>query len=165
MNKTKWTGADFDSLCWHDNHVHGFGIREGEYGAGQLLLDLDYISEWRCGVDKTCSFMLAPADLVFEEVIDLEVRFDCKGIAMGPLSIGEIRRETTGETEQFGRYRWTIVLNFPKGEIVFLASGFVQELRAAPIESPRQSLTWQERHRRGAAEQGVEPDGRCAPAG
>ena len=150
--KTRWTDADFESLRWHDNHVHGLGIREGEYGAGQLVLDLDYISEWRCGVGKTCSFMLAPAELVFEEVTDLEVGIDCRGIAMGPLSIGEIRRETTKQTNQFGRYRWTIVFNFPKGEIAFLASGFVQELRAAPIESRRQSLTWEERQRRCAAE-------------
>jgi hypothetical protein len=92
--------------------------------------------------------MLAPADLLFEDVTDLEVRFDCRGIAMGPLSIGEIRREAT----EGGLYRRTIILNFPKGEIVFLASGFVQELRAAPVESARQSLTWDERRRLGRTE-------------
>ncbi|MGI5923170.1 MAG: hypothetical protein ACOX9E_04435 [Lentisphaeria bacterium] len=147
MTMTKWTDADFESLCWHDNHVHGFAIREGEFGSGQLVLDIDYILEWLCEADKTCRFMLAPADLVFQEVTNLEIRVDYKGMAMGPLSIGEIRREGTELTEQFGRYRWTIVFNFPEGEIVFLASGFVQELRAAPVESSRQCLTWQERRR------------------
>lgn len=147
MTKTQWTAADFDSLRWHDNHVHGLGIREGECGAGQLVLDLDLILEWRRGVDETYSFVLAPADLVFEEVTELEVRLDYKGMAIGPLSIGEIRREATAETERCGLYRWTIAFNFPKGDIVFLGTGFVQTLRAAPVESWRQSLTWQQRIR------------------
>jgi hypothetical protein len=48
------------------------------------------------------------------------------------------------------------VFNFPKSEISFVASGFVQELRAAPIESPQQFLGWEERQRCCAAErQGV----------
>ena len=71
MDKTTWTEADFDALGWHDNHVHGFAIREGEYGAGLFILDLDYICDWRCGVDKRCTFLLAPANLVFREVTDL----------------------------------------------------------------------------------------------
>jgi hypothetical protein len=160
MNMTRWTDADFESLSWHDNHVYGLSIREGAYGSGRLVLDLDYIAEWRCGVDKKCSFMLAPADLTFEEVTDLQVGIDFRGIAMGPLSISEIRREATDETTKFGRYRWRIVFDFPKSEISFVASGFVQELRAAPVESPQQSLGWEERQRRRAAEQGVAPDDR-----
>ncbi len=165
MNKTKWTEADFETLSWHDNHLYGPSIREGVYGSGRLVFDLDYISEWRCGVDKRCSFMLAPAELTFDEVTDLEVGIDYRGISMGPLSIGEIRREAIEETSRFGRYRWRIVFNFPKSEIIFIAAGFVQELRAAPVESSHQSLGWEERQRRCAAEQGVEPDGSCAPAG
>jgi hypothetical protein len=153
MNKTRWTDADFESLSWHDNHVHGLGLREGEYG-GQLVLDLDYISEWRCGADKTCRFMLAPAELTFENVTDLEIGIDSRGIAMGPLSIGEIRREATEHTNQFGRCWWRIALNSPKGDIAFQASGFVQELRAAPVESSRQFLHWEERQQHRAAKPG-----------
>ncbi len=160
---TKWTDADFESLSWHDNHDNGLSIREGACGSGQLVLDLDYITEWRC-VDKTCSLMLAPADLTFEEVTDLEVGIDFRGIAMGPLSISVIRREAIEETSRFGRYRWRILFDFPKSEIAFMAAGFVQELRAAPVESPHQSLGWEERQRRCAAEQGVGRDGHCAPA-
>ena len=159
MTNARWTEADFESLSWHDNHVYGLSIREGAYGSGRLVLDLDYITEWRCGLDKRCSFLLAPADLAFEEVTDLEVGIDFRGIAMGPLSIGEIRREVTEQTGKFGRYRWRIVFDFPKSEIVFVAAGFVQELRAAPVESPQQFLGWEERQRRCAAEQGVAADG------
>jgi hypothetical protein len=163
MNKTKWTDADFDSLSWHDNHVYGLSIREGSYGAGRLVLDLDYITEWRCGLDKRCSFMLAPAELAFDEVTDLKVGIDYRGTSMGPLSIGEIRRETIEETRRFGRYQWRIIFNFPASEITFIGAGFVQELRAAPVESSQQSLGWEERPRCCAVD--VENDGRAAPAG
>ena len=42
--------------------------------------------------------------------------------------------------------------------LAFVAAGFVQELRAAPVESPHQSLGWKERERRCAAEQAVAAD-------
>lgn len=127
MQKTKWTERDFEELSWHDNHVYGLSIRDGAHGAGRLVLDLDYITEWRCGLDKRCTFMLAPAELRFEEVTDLQVGIDYRGISMGPLSIGEIRREVIAQVEGFGRSRWRITFNFPESEIVFLAAGFVQE--------------------------------------
>ena len=41
-----WTDEDFETMSWHDNHVHGIGLRSGEYGMGVLTLDLDYILEW-----------------------------------------------------------------------------------------------------------------------
>src|ERR1039457_4924251 len=165
MDKQSWTEADFGDLGWHDNHVHGFNIREGEYGAGWLILDLDYICEWRCGTDKRCTFMVAPADLVFRDVTDLRISIDFKNLALGQLSIGEIRREVTTRTERYTGYRWQILFNSPEGEISFERSGFNQVLRASPTHSPHQFLTEKERLASGAAEQGVEPDGRCAPAG
>lgn len=155
MNNTRWTEADFDGMSWHDNHLYGLSIREGSYGSGRLVFDLDYITEWRCGVDKKCSFMVAPAELTFDEVTDLEVEIDYRGIGMGPLSIAEVRREAVEETPAHGRYRWRIMFNFPKSEVVFIAAGFIQELRAAPVESRQQFLGWDERQRRCAAEQGV----------
>jgi len=159
MNKTNWTEADFESLGWHDNHVHGFTIREGEYGAGLLILDLDYICEWLCGSDKTCTFMLAPADLTFHEVTNLRINVDGTGISLGPLSIGEVTREVATHTDRHTSYRWRIVFNFPQGEISFEASGFTQALRAAPIHSPQQCLSAEERRGKGAGERDVAADG------
>jgi hypothetical protein len=46
-----WTEADFDSLGWHDVHVHGFRVLDGEHGAGELWLDIDYILDWVCPSD------------------------------------------------------------------------------------------------------------------
>jgi hypothetical protein len=42
---TTWTHETFDSMSWHDNHVHSLRIVEGEHGAGELRLDLDYITD------------------------------------------------------------------------------------------------------------------------
>jgi len=80
--------------------------------------------------------LVGPADLAFEEVTDLEVGIDFRGIAMGPLSIGEIRREVTEQTGKFGRYRWRIVFDFPKSEIVFVAAGFVQRIAGSAGREP-----------------------------
>lgn len=145
MNKTTWTDAEFASLAWHDNHVHGFTIREGEDGEGVFILDLDYICEWLCGSDKICTFMVAPADLVFHEVTNLRIHVDGTGISLGPLSIGEVTREVVNHTNQRTSYRWRILFNFPQGEISFESSGFVQTLRAGPIHSPQQCLSAEQR--------------------
>lgn len=32
--KTEWTEADYPTVSWHDNHVHGLQIRAGEHGSG-----------------------------------------------------------------------------------------------------------------------------------
>ena len=60
LSKT-WTEDDYDSLSWHDVHVHAFRIVEGEYGSGQLWFDLDYILDWLCSEDGSCRFRVAPA--------------------------------------------------------------------------------------------------------
>jgi hypothetical protein len=164
MDKTTWTEADFENLGWHDNHVHGLSIQDGEY-AGKLVLDLDYICEWLCGTDRRCSFMLAPADLVFRDVTELRINIEYKSIAVAPISIGEIRREIIVRTERYTECRWQILFNFPQGEISFQSPGFAQVLRALPIHKKQQFLTEDERIQLCAAEQGVGPDGSpAAPA-
>jgi hypothetical protein len=147
MSKTRWTHEDFEGLTWHDNYVHGLGVREDEYGAGRLVLDLDYTCERRLGADNAYSFLVAPAELTFYEVTDLAVHFDCRGIVMGPLSIDEILRGSTEEVGPYRSYRWRIDLNFPKGEMTFLSSGFVQELKGPPTEGRQQHLPWEHRGR------------------
>ena len=61
--QTLWTERDFDRLSWHDTHFHGFSLREGDYGSGTLILDMDFILEWLCEEDGRCNFRIAPADL------------------------------------------------------------------------------------------------------
>jgi hypothetical protein len=104
-----WTDADFEDMSWHDNHVHGLQIRSGDYGAGELDLDLDYIVEWLCAEDGSCEFRLAPATLTFREVSELRIEVDYQAVTAGlvPFSIDGISREPgTVATESLRR--WTV---------------------------------------------------------
>jgi hypothetical protein len=75
MTELRWTHEQFDEMSWHDNHVHGLRILEGAHGAGELLLDLDYILEWLKGPDEM-QFRLVPVSLRFTEVTNLRVSLD-----------------------------------------------------------------------------------------
>jgi hypothetical protein len=136
-----WTDADFDRMSWHDNHVHGLSIRAGEYGAGELTLDLDYILEWRCTPHGSCDFRVAPATLTFHETTDLKIEIDYASLtaALTPFSISEITRKSS--TGAGGRHsRWSIAINWPQGSISFAANGFTQVLRGDAVVTSEQWL-------------------------
>jgi hypothetical protein len=143
-----WTDADFEDMSWHDNHVHGFQIRSGDYGAGELDLDLDYIVEWLCAEDGSYEFRLAPATLTFREVTELRIELDYQGVSAGlvPFSIDGISREDGVVATESPR-RWTVNLNWPRGLLAFRASGFTQRLRAPLRVSGEQCLGHAERTR------------------
>lgn len=48
------TEADFERLSWHDCHIWGLDFRVGQPDEGDwtsdLVLDIDFIAEWLCGV-------------------------------------------------------------------------------------------------------------------
>ncbi len=142
MPRTHWTTSDFPELSWHDNHVHGLTIREGPHGAGELLLDLDFIVEW-LPAPEAFAFRLAPATLTFHDVTDLSISlaYGRIGAAIGPFSIAEVSRETHDFATGHLSFSWRIVVNWPEGLISFCASGFTQDLRAAPRVSTEQCLT------------------------
>jgi hypothetical protein len=149
--------SDFDRLSWHDCHVWGLSIGAGDPDAGDwtsdLTLDLDFIVEWICGVDKSFQFRVAPATLTFHGVTDLRIGIEwgegAHQVAIHPMSIDRIERERVGQQRVFLDrlyYRWRIVLNWPAGaEIAFGAVGFPQQLRAEPVLSARQHLSRHER--------------------
>jgi hypothetical protein len=89
------TTSDFDTMSWHDNHVHGMKIQAGDYGAGELFFGLDYILEWTSEENGEMRFHIAPALLQFQEVTALKVVLDYASptAALGPFSIDEIERE------------------------------------------------------------------------
>ena len=151
------TDSDFDSLSWHDCHVWGLSIGAGDPDTGDwtsdLIVDLDFIVEWICGVDKTFQFRVAPATLTFHGVTDLHIGVTwgdgALQAAIHPMSIDRIARERVEHQKVFldrPYYRWRVVLNWPAGgEIVLGAVGFTQRLRAEPLLSSRQHLS---RHQR-----------------
>jgi hypothetical protein len=147
------SSPDFSALTWHDNALHGLRLDVGDCTRGDwhadLVLDIDHVVEWLCGVDMQVRFRVAPATLTFHDVTDLRIAIDCGDsggqIALHPLSIDAITRERIRDQKIcFDRpyYRWRIALNGPQGgAIIFGASGFTQVLRAEPVLLDQQQLS------------------------
>lgn len=133
-------------MSWHDNHIHGLHVVEGDYGSGKLIIDLDYIVEWLKSESGGVDFAIAPATLTFLEVTALNVSINYKtmGAALGPFSISGIERRLE-ERERYTATVWRIPINFPAGEIEFESVGFSQLLRAKPVITDKQWLTEDER--------------------
>jgi hypothetical protein len=153
MMETACTEAAFERLSWHDNHVYGLYLSLGDVARGDwrsdLILDIDHIVEWVCGVDGRARFRVAPATLTFHHVTDLrlDVAWASTGFQVGlhPISIGTIERALVEDQKIcFDRpyYAWRIEANWPQGgAISFGASGFTQVLRAEPVLMNEQWLS------------------------
>lgn len=153
------TEADFDRLCWHDCSIWGIELRAGDPDAGDwtsdLALDIDFIVEWLCAVDRSALFRVAPATLVFHGVTDplINVEWQRSGFqaALHLPSIGQIERtRIEGQKVFLDRpyYAWKIGLNWPQGgEISFGAVGFTQTLRGDPVVTEKQHLSASQRVR------------------
>lgn len=124
----QWTEADYDSLTWHDNHVHSIsvGADNPDHGTGLLVLDIDHILEWMYGTDKVIRFRISPALLRFREVYDLRIEIDWKGATAGivPFSIDGMHRVPLPFPPGYSSWSWTIPVNWPTGAITFKSPGF-----------------------------------------
>ena len=156
-----YTEADFHELSWHDCSIWGMALHNGggepAFEPADLVLDIDFIVEWLCGVGAPARFRVAPAALVFHQVTDLRITVETTHsgdyrMAVSPWPILRIDRESIERPEGYPgptSYAWTLALGTPTpGEIHFGARGFTQELRAEPVLTERQSLTIGERERR-----------------
>jgi hypothetical protein len=154
-----YTETDFDRLSWHDCHIWALELRVGDPKEGEwindLTLDIDYITEWLCGVNGSAQFRVAPATLIFHGVTDLKLSVDWKSsgvlVALHPMSIGAVERERMQNQKIFldrPYYKWMIHLNWPKGgEISFGAVGFTQTLLAEAVLTDDQCLSLNKRNR------------------
>ena len=146
-----FTEADFNRLSWHDNPIYSLAI-DNDIGQwkSDLVLDIDYIVEWLCGVSGTAQFKIAAATLVFHHVTDLNVNVDWGDsgmqVAICAMVLDHIAREPLEKQRiclDRPYYRWNLRLNSPRpgGEIRFGASGFTQHLRQSPILCAEQQLS------------------------
>ena len=135
-----WTSEHFESMSWHDNHVHAFRLQEGEWGSGKLILDIDYILEW-VKAEQKIRFRIVPACLAFLDVSELRMYLDyaASSAAHGPFSIHQITRRSE-KRERYVAQIWNIAINWPKGEFEFVAAGFVQTSLGEPILCDAQML-------------------------
>ena len=151
------TEADFERLSWHDCHIWGIELRvgdpdEGDW-TGDLALDFDFIVEWV----RRGQYRVAPATLVFHGVTDPRIDIDWGRsgfqVALHTVTIDSIERERIQDQKvHLDRpyYSWRIRLNWPAGgEIALGAVGFTQTLRAEPVFSETECLSWTERNRPG----------------
>ena len=149
------THADFEQLSWHDCSIWGLELRAIDVeGTSELALDIDFIVEWLCGVDRPAQFRVAPATLVFHGVTDLRVVIGSTHaghyqVALYPAQIDRITRRRIEDQRVFldrPYYAWSIPLNDPTpGLIEFGAYGFTQTLRAQPVLTEAQQLTYRQR--------------------
>ena len=138
-----WTEQDFDELCWHDCHVHAWGIAEAEAarGTATLTLDIDFITTWEQPGDGTLAFQVAPATLVFFDVFEFAFSVDYTGFAVAPFSIQGIERQLRVNAAGYRDYLYSIEIDYPpRGFIRFSGDRFRQVLRALPVRTSSQSL-------------------------
>jgi len=152
-----YTDADFDNVSWHDCYIWSVAVRAGDPDendwTSELAFDIDFITEWNCGVGETAQFRVAPATLVFHGVTDPRIDVDWGRssfqVAVHPMSIDVIERAPIEQQKVFldrPCYRWGIRLNWPDaGRITFGAVGFTQTLRAPPVLTGRQCLSFSAR--------------------
>jgi hypothetical protein len=122
--------------------AHGFRILEGEYGAAELVLDIDFILEWVSSEEVGYRFRVAQAILQFHQVFGLRFSLDYVACSAGmtAFSIDSIEREAVGDEDRATSYRWRIALNWPEGFLEFDASGFSQWLVGEIVEQDGQTL-------------------------
>ena len=151
--RDRWNEADFDEISWHDCHIWGLRLVAGDPRTddwtADLVLDIDYISEWICpaGEPPEFQFQVAPAALTFHGVSNLRIHVEPSHAeaAIHPWSIDGIEREPVEHQQMFLNriyYRWQIRLNWPAdSDLTFNAAGFTQQLKAAPVLATSQHLT------------------------
>jgi hypothetical protein len=138
--KHLYTESDFDTMSWHDCHIHAFSFND-DY---ELLLDIDYMFEWvkpKKG-GKYYKFWIAPCTLIFENVHTVELELDS-----GQPIIDLIQRENpqiTPASAYLGKafeYDWS--MEMINGVMTFKSVGFKQYVRQPPILFHEQKIEMQ----------------------
>jgi hypothetical protein len=137
VEKWIWTDVDFEKMGWHDCRLHGIARyekvdrdeeegSEGHFSEVELLLDIDYILQWDRSDAKAWKFWVAPSTLVFENVVDFQMRWT--GVELD-WEMDEIVREKSQYPSGRDCWRWEI----PATGLDFLAGGYKQYIRRGPV--------------------------------
>jgi len=148
MHGGPWHTEHFDLLSWHDLHVHGFRLESynGDEGAADLVLDIDYILKWE-KVEGQFLFTVCRGELKFHRAFRLKLELDylTPTAGMCPFSIDGILREALSFPTGFKSFSWRIPINCPKGSIEFEAPGFTLTLIGEPVVQSTQWLSSESR--------------------
>ena len=149
---------DFTKISFHDNVVYGFSVQQKEFGE-DLIFDIDYTSEWLCNEDRTCCFNIVPADLIFYDLVDLEINLSWgKSIKQpdpkyavthslsGEIILNGINIENFEDPLYKGYKKYVFDFILPKNGILKLGAKSVSLIgRKPPVSSREQSLDWSQR--------------------
>lgn len=136
IEKSNLVDMNFDEISWHDCKLYAISFDKNNF---RLILDIDYILEWKePKVSKNnFMFLISPATLIFYNTWDLEISIESNL----ELEIDRINREDpkpSKNLENIIEYKWKIELQ--QGEINFRSTEFKLFLRRKPILSESQNL-------------------------
>ena len=144
-----YTNENFDAISLHDSKVHGvqFCIDVAKFQS-DIVFDIDYIVESAC--DSGFQFMVAPAELRFHNVTDLNLSINWgesgfQNSVSGPFIIELAREPAETKMRVKNYYLWKIVCNNEKYNISLGASDFTLTLLSDPVASSEQYLDIEER--------------------
>ncbi|QTR46304.1 hypothetical protein J9253_20425 [Thiothrix litoralis] len=148
MSKKIWYTSDFESLSWHDVHIHGFKLDSfvPDQGVADLLFDIDYILKWE-NINNELLFTVCRATLRFHQIFGMRFMLDYATPTAGmcPFSIDGIERRPSKLSTDSESFQWSIKVNWPQGHIEFDSPGFTQTLVGTPIVQSSQSLSSEQR--------------------
>lgn len=135
--------VSFEDIGFHDCKIYACGFDSEK---NQLLIDIDFITQWIDSEGGTYSFGVLPATLIFENVWDLllDVSMDIN------LFINNIERTNPVTPRNIDylpinskEYSWRIELL--QGEICFKSIGFSMYYRQPELIQKSQTLTMEAR--------------------
>jgi hypothetical protein len=135
-----WDQTNFESMGWHDVHVHGFAAWPETY---EVAFDIDYICSWEepARGGTYFRFEVAPATLVFSNVSEVAMNIESTD---GTITLDELQREELEPTPSgVPNFRW--ILSTHEGRLTIVATGYSLYLRQPPVLIGTQSLTVAER--------------------
>ena len=133
---------NIDGSAFHDNPIHSIEFIDEDYNT-DLILDIDYITEWiEC--DGKYQFKISPAFLTFTEVSDLKINILKTDLTQN----GYLETILDMKTEKLdnGSTKHTIVL-MSNNYIEFCAKAKVLDVSTTELIKDVQYLTKAERKR------------------
>jgi hypothetical protein len=141
LEKVLFTEADFESMDWHDVHVHAIAFGPNAY---EFSFDIDYLFRWLDPLPgkKYYRNWIGPATLVFENVYDASFATAAyAGLTI--LSVNRKDEKTSRVNPALTDWLW--VLDCVEGEVTFRATGYRQFARKPAILLSMQRLTLEQR--------------------
>lgn len=132
--KEYWSNSDYDEMGWHDCALYSISFVNESY---EIFIDIDYIFDAE-SVKDYYIFTVAPARMVFADVVDLVVNLNSKnilGVSIIELDFFSIGLSPNGMVEMY-----KCVLSTDIGFISFNTSGFVMKIIKEPIKSEYRKL-------------------------